>query len=108
MYYNSWHAAKSVLRGKITAFNVQIKKEERPQSVIYASTLSQKKKEKYTQSNLQTNTPKTEEKKIGPEEIIDKNGQNLPNLVNNIHANIYIYRFRKSVFKKTTLSSTQY
>ena len=48
----------------MTAFNVQIKKEERPQSVIYASTLSQKKKEKYTQSNLQTNTPKTEEKKI--------------------------------------------
>ena len=48
----------------MTAFNVQIKKEERSQSIIYASTLTQKKKENYTQSNLQTNTPKTEEKKI--------------------------------------------
>ena len=64
MYWNLWDASKSVLRGKITAFNVQIKKEERSQSIIYASTLTQKKKENYTQSNLQTNTPKTEEKKI--------------------------------------------
>ena len=45
-YWNLWDASKSVLRGKIIAFKVQIKTEERPQSIFYASKLTSKKKRK--------------------------------------------------------------
>ena len=45
-YWNLLDASKSLLRGEIIAFNVQIKKEEKPQSIIYASMLTQKKKRK--------------------------------------------------------------
>ena len=64
-YWNLWDTSKSVLRGKIIAFNVQIKKEERPQSIIYASTLPQKKKRKLYPRQSANKQPKIEDKKIG-------------------------------------------
>lgn len=64
MYYNSWHAAKSVLRGKIIAFNVQVKKEEGPQAVICAPTLTQKKKRKLYPKQSENKLETQEEKKI--------------------------------------------
>ena len=64
MYYNLWDAAKSVLRGKITAFNV-FKKEERPQAILCASTLTQKKKRKlYPKQSEKKQTKNRREKKI--------------------------------------------
>lgn len=64
MYYNSWHAAKSVLRGKIIAFNVQVKKEEGPQAIICAPTLTQKKKRKLYPKQSENKLETQEEKKI--------------------------------------------
>lgn len=63
MYYNSWHAAKSVLRGKIIAFNVQVKKEEGPQAIICAPTLTQKKKRKLYPKQSENKLETQEEKK---------------------------------------------
>ena len=63
MYYNSWHAAKSVLRGKIIAFNVQVKKEEGPQAINCAATLTQKKKRKLYPKQSENKLETQEEKK---------------------------------------------
>lgn len=63
MYYNSWHAAKSVLRGKIISFNVQVKKEEGPQAIICAPTLTQKKKRKLYPKQSENKLETQEEKK---------------------------------------------
>ena len=67
MYYNSWHAAKSVFRGKIIAFNVQVKKEEGPQAIICAPTLTQKRKRKLypkqSENKLETQQEKKKKKK---------------------------------------------
>ena len=64
-YWNLLDASKSVLRGKIIAFNVQIKTEERPQSIIYASMLTQKKKRKlYPKPSANKQTKNRREKKL--------------------------------------------
>ena len=63
-YGNLWDASKSVLRGKIIAFNVSIKTEERPQSIIYASKLTQKKNRKlYRKLSANKQTKNRREKK---------------------------------------------
>ena len=74
MYYNSWHAAKSVLRGKIIAFNVQVKKEEGPQAIICAPTLTQKKKRKLypKQSENKLETQEEKKSKIKKKKIMGK------------------------------------
>ena len=62
-YWNLLDASKSVLRGKIIAFNVQIKTEERPQSIIYASMLTQKKNRKlYPKQSANKQTKNRREK----------------------------------------------
>ena len=64
-YGNLWDASKSVLRGKIIAFNVSIKTEERPQSIIYASKLTQKKNRKlYRKLSANKQTKNRREKKM--------------------------------------------
>ena len=64
-YGNLWDASKSVLRGKIIAFNVSIKTEERPQSIIYASKLTQKKKRKlYPEQCANQQTKNRREEKV--------------------------------------------
>ena len=63
-YGNLWDASKSVLRGKTIAYNVQIKTEERPQSIIYASKLTQKKNRKlYRKLSANKQTKNRREKK---------------------------------------------
>ena len=63
-YWNIWDASKSVLRGKTIAYNVQINSEERPQSIIYASKLTQKKNRKlYPKQSANKQTKDRREKK---------------------------------------------
>ena len=65
-YWNLWYASKSVLRGKTIAFNVYIKKEERPPLIIYASKLTQKKNRKVhpkKSANQQTKNRREEKMK---------------------------------------------
>ena len=75
MYYNSWHAAKSVFRGKIIAFNVYVKKEEGPQAIICAPTLTQKRKRKLypKQSENKLETQQEKKKKRKKSKIKKKN-----------------------------------
>ena len=63
MYWNLWDASKSVLRGKIISFNVQVKKEEGPQAIICAPTLTQKKKRKLYPKQSENKLETQEEKK---------------------------------------------
>ena len=72
MYYNSWHAAKSVFRGKIIAFNVQVKKEEGPQAIICAPTLTQKRKRKLYPKQSENKLETQQEKKKKKIEIKNK------------------------------------
>lgn len=72
MYYNSWHAAKSVFRGKIIAFNVQVKKEEGPQAIICAPTLTQKRKRKLYPKQSENKLETQQEKKKKKKEIKNK------------------------------------
>ena len=64
-YWNLWDASKSALRGKTIVFKDQIKKEERPQSIIYASKLTQKKNRKlYPKQSAKQQTKNRREEKM--------------------------------------------